>query len=151
MGTDLCCSPRHSDPQPEAAGGMRRARNFTVILILSTLAILLAALSFVLAGNQDRFGPWLRALSLPATLLLALVLLIVLPLALAGLLKQVHRPREQEGPVSAPVAIADDLARAAGVQARRAGEFIDRVSDPQRKAELARELSQLHTERQHDL
>src|SRR5271157_4927777 len=141
MGTDLCCSPRHSDPQPEAAGGMRRARNFTVILILSTLATLLAALSFVLAGNQDRFGPWLRALSLPATLLLAL----------AGLLKQVHRPREQEEPVSAPVAIADDLARAAGVQARRAGEFIDRVSDPQRKAELARELSQLHTEGQHEV
>ncbi len=130
---------------------MRRARNLSVLLILSTLAILLAALVFVLAGNRDRFGPWLRALSLPAALLLALVLLIVLPLAVAGLLKQVRRLRQQEEPVSAPVAIADDLARAAGLQARRAGEFIDRVSDPQRKAELARELSQLHTEQQHEL
>ena len=48
---------------------MRRARNLSVLLILSTLAILLAALVFVLAGNQDRFGPWLRSLSLPAALL----------------------------------------------------------------------------------
>ena len=120
-------------------------------MILSTLAILLAALVFVLVGNQDRFGPWLRSLSLPAALLLALVLLIVLPLAVAGLLKQIRRPREEEEPVSAPVPIADDLTRAAGVQAQRAGEFIDRVSDPQRKAELARELSQLHTERQHEV
>ena len=130
---------------------MRRARNLSVLLILSTLAILLAALVFVLAGNRDRFGPWLRALSLPTALLLALVLLIVLPLAVAGLLKQVRRLRQEEEPVSAPVAIADDLARAAGVQAQRAGEFIDRVSDPQRKAELARELSQLQTERQHEV
>ena len=130
---------------------MRRARNLSVLLILSTLAILLAALVFVLAGNQDRFGPWLRSLSLPAALLLALVLLIVLPLAVAGLLKQIRRPREEEEPVSAPVPIADDLTRAAGVQAQRAGEFIDRVSDPRRRAELARELSQLHTERQHEV
>src|SRR5271165_6341461 len=143
MGTDLCCSPRRSDPQPEAAGGMRRARTLSVLL--------LAALVFVLAGNQDRFAPWLRSLSLPAALLLALVLLIVLPLAVAGLLKQIRRPREEEEPVSAPVPIPDDLTRAAGVQAQRAGEFIDRVSDPQRKAELARELSQLHTERQHEV
>ena len=151
MGTDLCCSPRRSDPQPEATGDMRRSRNLSVLLILSTLAILLAALVFVLAGNQDRFGPWLRSLSLPAALLLALVLLIVLPLAVAGLLKQIRRPREEEEPVSAPVPIPDDLTRAAGVQAQRAGEFIDRVSDPRRKAELARELSQLHTERQHEV
>src|SRR5271157_439399 len=151
MGIDLCCSSSRWDRQPEAAGGMRRARNLTVLLILSSLAILLAALVFVLTGIQDRCGPWLRALSLPAALLLALVLLIVLPLAVAGLLKQVRRRREKEEPVSAPVAIPDDLARAAGVQARRVGEFIDRVSDPQRKAELARELSQLHTERRHEV
>src|SRR5271157_4787787 len=153
MGTDLCCSPRRSDPQPEATGDMRRSRNLSVLLILSTLAILLAALVFVLAGNQDHFGPWLRSLSLPAAILLALALLIVLPLAVAGLLKQIRRPREEEEeePVSPPVPIPDDLTRAAGVQAQRAGEFIDRVSDPQRRAELARELSQLHTERQHEV
>ncbi len=129
---------------------MRRVRNLTVLLVLSTLTILLAALVFVLARNQDRFGPWLRALSLPASLLLALVLLIELPLAVAGLLKQGRR-REEEEPVSNPVAIPDDLARAAGVQADRAAVFIDRVGDPQRKAELARELSQLHAERQHEV
>ena len=97
---------------------MRRSRNLSVLLILSTLAILLAAMVFVLAGNQDRFGPWLRSLSLPAALLLALVLLIVLPLAVAGLLKQFRRPREEEEPVSPPVPIPDDLTRAAGVQAQ---------------------------------
>jgi len=130
---------------------MRRVRNLTVLLILSILAILLAALVFVLARNQDRLGPWLRASSLPVALLLALVLLIVLPLAVAGVLRQVRRPREQEEPGFVPAEIPDDLARAAGMQARRAGEFIDRVSDPQRKAELARELSQLHNERQHEV
>jgi small GTP-binding protein len=128
---------------------MRLTRNLSVLLILSTLAILLGGLVFVLAGNHDRHGTWLRALSLPAALLLALVLVIVLPLVVAGLLRQVRRARQQEAPVSAPV--ADDLARAAGVQARRAGDFIDRVSDPRRRAELSRELSQLHTERQHEV
>src|SRR5271166_5342615 len=105
---------------------MRRARKLTVLLVISTLAILLAALVFVLAANQDRFGPWLRALSLPAALLLALFLLLVLPLAVTGLLKQVRRSREQEEPGFFPADVPDDLARATGMQARRAGEFIER-------------------------
>jgi uncharacterized protein len=130
---------------------MRHVRNLSVLLILSTLAIVLAALVFVLAGYQNRFGPWLRALSLPAALLLALVLLIVLPLALAKLLRKRRRRDKNEVPGSSPVPIPEDLARSAGVQAKRAGEFIDRVIDPRRRAELARELAQLHTERQHEL
>ena len=85
---------------------MRRGRNLFVLLILSTLAILLAALVFVLAGSQDRFGPWLRALSLPAALLLALVLLIVLPLLVAAVLKQRWPSQKQvPGSASGPTAL----------------------------------------------
>ncbi len=117
-----------------------------VLLILSTLTILLAPLIFVLAGSQDRFGPWLRAVSLPAALLLALVLLIVLPLLVAAVLKQRWPSQKQvSGSASGPTAL--DLAKSAGVQAKRAGEFIDRVSDPGRRVELTRELSLLQIER----
>ena len=132
---------------------MRRARDLSVFLILAILAIVLAVLVFVLAGNPDRFGPWLRAVSLPAALLLSLILLIGLPLALTGLLKQRRRRDANEDTASAPtpIPIPDDLARAAGVQAKRAGQFIDRVSDPKRRAELAKELSELHTEQPHEL
>ena len=37
------------------------------------------------------------------------------------------------------------------MQAKRAGDFIDRVKDPRRKEELTRELTQLQTERQEEL
>jgi small GTP-binding protein len=80
------------------------------------------------------------------------ILLIVLPLVVARVLKQ-RRPDENDltASASAPVLSPDDLAKSAGVQARRAGEFIDRVRDPKRRAEFAKELSRLHTEGPHEL
>ncbi len=115
---------------------MRRVWNLSVPWILSVLAILLATLVFLLARNQDRFGPWLRSLSLPVALLLALVLAILLPLTMRAWLKRGRHPGEQAQPGFTPAPIPDDLARAARVQADRAGEFIDRVNDPRRRAEL---------------
>ena len=136
MGIDLGCSARRSDLQRGAAGGMRRFRDLSVTWILAALAVLLAALGFVLARNQDRFGPWLRSLSLPVALLLVLLLAILLLLTLGGRFKKRRRPNEKAHPGFTPAPIPDDLARAAQIQADRAGEFIDRVSDPGRRAEL---------------
>ena len=49
-----------------------------------------------------------------------------------------------------PILAHEDLVKAAGVQATRAGEFIDRVSDPARREQLVRELAQLQAEGSHE-
>ncbi len=130
---------------------MRRVWISPFGLILSSLATLLVALVFVLARNQDRFGPWLRALSLLLALLLALVLVLLLIPVGRGWLRKVRTPGEKAEPGFTPAPASDELARAARVQAERAGGFIERVSDPKRRAELARELTQLHADRQQEL
>jgi small GTP-binding protein len=57
------------------------------------------------------------------------------------------RARRRRGEAAFKSALApEDLVKAAEVQAKRAGEFIDRVSDPARREQLTRELSQLEAE-----
>jgi hypothetical protein len=125
---------------------MRISRSFAVGLIGPLLVVALGLLVFALAGNQSRYGPWLRALSLPVALMLALVL--------AWWLRGRAARREAKwaaGPGSDVSPVPEAVSRAAEIQAKRAGEFIERVSDPARREQLKRELSQIDAARQAEI
>ncbi|WP_165227625.1 YcjF family protein [Aquisphaera insulae] len=73
-------------------------------------------------------------------------LLLTVGLGATILIRRRHeasRTTEDAGPAPVP----DALAAAAARQARRAGEFVDRVRDPARRAELGRELGRIEAGR----
>jgi small GTP-binding protein len=118
-----------------------RARRLIILALTAAVALALGGLVFWLAGRQDRFGPWIRALSLPAAFLLVLISL----LGARSAWSWKTGPGQAAVPVTAPVPEA--LTRAAETQARRAEEFIERVGDRGRREVLAGELARLDAER----
>ncbi|MFO0891073.1 MAG: DUF697 domain-containing protein [Isosphaeraceae bacterium] len=117
---------------------MTSRRSLVIGLAVLILVLALGGLVFALAGNDGRFGPWLRALSLPVALLLSLTVAIVLSWWWRRRGARPGAPDRTDlahGPI-----ISETLSRAADVQAKRAGEFIDRVADPERREQLRHEL-----------
>jgi small GTP-binding protein len=125
---------------------MRRLQSlgFTAAIIITIASALL------LAASTNWQSPWLRALRLPAAILLVLVpvlVIVVVAVIMREKRLQQHAPRAQPAPKPVP----ENLDRAASIQAKRAGEFIDRVTDTVRRQELGRELSQIQAEGKGDL
>ena len=110
--------------------------------------ILTLASALLLAGSRDWQSPWLRALRLPAGIFLALVPLILIFIVVPVMVQEFRRRRGKMEAELTVQPVPEALSRAAGAQAKRAGEFIDRVADPARRAQLGRELSTLQAEGQ---
>jgi small GTP-binding protein len=124
---------------------MKVSRSAARLLIALLLVLAVGSLVLFLAANQDRSGPWLRALSLPAAFLLALVTVVLLPILLLAVRGGLWGRGDW-----APTAQGrggEALARVAETQARRAENFIERVSDRERREVLTSELARLQAER----
>jgi small GTP-binding protein len=128
---------------------MTVSRSAVRLLVILLLVVALGSMVLVLAGRQARSEPWLRALSLPAAFLLVLVLVLVVPLV-ALVIRRVVRGAA-ELPVSAPRPGGEALTREAETQAKRAGDFIDRIADRERREALGGELEQLQAERRAEI
>ena len=115
----------------KAARGMNVSRKLETFLI--TAPFIMAAAIFVLLVAGDRMGlvagprPLVRS---PVVLPGLAVVMIVDAMVLAALGYRRRRKRKK-GPGAALT--SGDLSRAVEVQAKRAGAFIDRVSDPARR------------------
>jgi uncharacterized protein len=128
---------------------MKVLRKLDALLTIAPLALATAILLLITFGRrlgivQDRLGagppPWL---------LTSLALVLVLDAVVMAAITWHIRKSRKTG--NAPSLAPDDLVKAAAVQAKRTGEFIDRVSDPRRREELARELSQIEAETPHEV
>lgn len=126
---------------------MTRTRDVLITLLALVSVALLSIVVVTLATSQGRSATWLRLLSLPAAFALVL-------LSASGVIWWLRaRPGRREGasPTHEVGPVREVLNRAAEVQAKRAGEFIDRVNDPERREELRRELSQIDQARQAEI
>jgi small GTP-binding protein len=111
-----------------------------VSIVLAIVILLLVPLGVRFPGLPDRRGdgypPFLLVVP---TLLLGLVALI-----LAVIKWRIRRRRDRPRPI--PAHEAETLAKAASVQAKRAGEFVERVTDSVRRDQLSQELHRLQSE-----
>ena len=150
--TETCGSSSLSARQPEpttmkAATGMKVSRKLETLLDPSRLWRWRRP-SSCSSRVGGRFGivhepPRRRPSAMPSDRHGLVLVLDAVVMAALNLATCAAGPEDRARPDSCP----RDLAKAAGVQAKRAGEFIDRVSDPQRRERLARELSQIQAER----
>jgi small GTP-binding protein len=125
---------------------MRRSRGLGVAAAI----IITIASALLLVASTNWQSPWLRALRLPAGIWVALVpVLVVVGVVMYMRENRLRQRVSQAEP--APKPVPGTLDRAASVQAKRAGEFIDRVADPARRQELGRELLQIQAEGQGEL
>jgi len=125
---------------------MRRSRS----LGIAAAVIITLVSALLLAESRNWQSPWLRAIRLPAGIWLALVpVLVVVGVLVIMREKRLRQRQPRAQPASKPV--PESLDKAASIQAKRAGEFIDRVADPARRQELGRELSQIQDEGQAEL
>jgi small GTP-binding protein len=105
--------------------------------------LLLLGLSFgLLPGLRIRPGDHPLLMAMLGLMILLQLVLGMISLRIRGRTERIRR-KAQLAP--------EDLAKATGLQAKRAGEFINRVNDPVRREQLARELSQLQAESPHEV
>jgi small GTP-binding protein len=130
--------------------GMRIPRNSRIVAGIAALVVTLASV-LLLAASRDWQSLWMRLMRLPAGIWFALVTLLLVLVVGPVLIQEIRRRKRKPDAERAALPVPDALSRAAGAQAKRAGEFIDRVSDPARREQLGRELSTLQAERQGEI
>ena len=129
---------------------MRFSRNSRIVAAIAALVLTLAS-GLLLAASRQWQSPWLRALRLPAGIWLALVPLILILVVVPVVVQEMRRRKRKPEAEPSALTVPEALSRAAGTQAKRAGEFIDRVTDPARREQLGRELSTLQAEGQGEI
>ncbi|QEH36263.1 tRNA modification GTPase MnmE [Aquisphaera giovannonii] len=129
---------------------MRFLPRARAIPVLATLVLVLAAGVVVPVLAQVGLLPGLRAGRIPPIAYVAPGILVAAGLAATLLVRGrigVGRRAEGAGPEPAP----DSVAAAAARQARRAGEFVERVRDPARREELGKELQRIESAREDEV